>query len=82
MKLRIGNSPYAMIALTAVLVIAMNTVTFAASGTWASTGNLQTPRDGHTATLLSNGNVVAAGGENNNGALMTDIAVPRSFGRP
>lgn len=77
MKLRIGNSPYAMIALTAVLVIAMNTVTFAASGTWASTGSLQTQRDGHTATLLSNGNVVVAGGEDNNGALAsTEVYSP------
>jgi len=69
MKLRITNSLCAMIVLAAMLVIAMNTAVFAASGTWAFTGSLQTPRDGHTATLLSNGNVVVAGGENNNGAL-------------
>lgn len=36
MKLRIENSPYAMTALAAVLVIAMNAVGFAASGTWTS----------------------------------------------
>src|SRR5271166_2028353 len=37
----------------------------AASGTWTSTGSLHQGRDGHTATLLLNGNVLAAGGENN-----------------
>lgn len=36
MKLRIESSPYAMTALAAVLVIATNTVTFAASQNWAS----------------------------------------------
>jgi len=67
MKLRIETSRYAMIVLAAMLVIAMNTAVFAASGTWASTGSLQTPRDGHTAALFSNGNVVVASGEDNNG---------------
>lgn len=77
MKLRIENSLYAMVALTAVLVIAMNTVAFGASGTWISAASLHTPRDGHTATLLSNGNVVVAGGENNNGALAsTEVYSP------
>src|SRR2546421_55466 len=34
----------------------------AAPGTWSATGSLATPRDGHTATLLSNGKVLVAGG--------------------
>jgi hypothetical protein len=32
------------------------------SGTWANTGNLNTARVNHTATLLNNGEVLAAGG--------------------
>lgn len=35
---------------------------FAASGTFALTGNLNTPRYGHTATLLQNGEVLVTGG--------------------
>jgi len=34
----------------------------AASGTWANTGNLNTGRSTHTATLLQNGQVLIAGG--------------------
>src|SRR5438045_1401928 len=37
------------------------------SGSWTLTGSLPPAREGHTATLLPNGNVVAAGGETNNG---------------
>lgn len=35
-----------------------------AAGTWASTGPLGTGRDDQTATLLGNGQVLAAGGVN------------------
>ena len=70
MKPRITHSPSPLIIImAAVLVLAMNGVAFAASGAWASAASVRTPRDGHTATLLSNGNVVVAGGENNNQAL-------------
>ncbi len=33
-----------------------------AAGTWSNTGNLNVPRDSHTATLLQNGKVLVAGG--------------------
>jgi alpha-tubulin suppressor-like RCC1 family protein len=38
---------------------------YPASGTWTTTGSLNTARDFHTATLLSNGKVLVAGGEDN-----------------
>ena len=36
-----------------------------ATGTWSKTGSLNTPRDGFTATLLPNGEVLVAGGVDN-----------------
>jgi hypothetical protein len=41
------------------------------SGTWSSTGALNTPRTGHTATLLANGEVLVVGGEDSAGVLTT-----------
>jgi WD40 repeat protein len=40
-----------------------------ATGTWALTGSLRTPRRNHTATLLPNGTVLVAGGFNAGGWL-------------
>jgi N-acetylneuraminic acid mutarotase len=40
-----------------------------ASGTWTTTGSLNTPRGGHTATLLANGQVLVVGGKDATGFL-------------
>src|SRR5207247_7555756 len=46
-----------------------------ATGTWTSTGNLNTARDGHTATLLQNGKVlIVSGDKNSNSAELYDAA--------
>jgi N-acetylneuraminic acid mutarotase len=60
-----------------------------ATGIWYRIGDLKTARYGHTATLLSNGKVLLAGGSNSAGALNTaelsgaasgTIAIPRITG--
>src|SRR5207248_1461961 len=45
-----------------------------ATGTWANTGNLNSARDSHTATLLSNGKVLVVGGDNLGSAELYDPA--------
>lgn len=54
--------PGALLLLSVLWFTANSPAAFAA-GTWSFTGSMHTARDGHTATLLSNGNVVVAGGE-------------------
>jgi N-acetylneuraminic acid mutarotase len=42
-----------------------------ATGTWTNTSNLVTSRGDHTATLLSDGSVLVAGGNDGSGSLLT-----------
>ena len=49
-----------------MLLTARNS-THPTSGTWTTTGNLNTARYGHTTTLLPNGMVLVAGGFDDNG---------------
>jgi N-acetylneuraminic acid mutarotase len=53
----------------AALLLAATTLSFAASGAWTPTGAMRSARDGHTATILANGKILAAGGTNNGVAL-------------
>ena len=77
MKLYTIQSALARVAVAVTLLAAMHLSAHAASGTWAFTASVHTARDGHTATLLPNGNVVVAGGENNNAAVAsTEVYSP------
>ena len=80
MKLHITNFWKTTITVAAVLLVGMNPLAFAASGTWTAIASVHTPRDGHTATLLPNGNVVIAGGENNNLVLDSSEVYSPTFG--
>ena len=64
-------------SLLMLTFLAITTFAWGASGTWSSLANVHTARDGHTATLLSNGNAVVAGGENNNSVISsTEVYSP------
>jgi len=78
MKLHTTNLSKTII-VTAALIVAMNAFALAASGTWTGTASVHTPRDGHTATLLPSGNVVIAGGENNNQAVSSSEVYSPTF---
>ena len=69
MKSQFSRKPVAKIIYIAALALAASTLSFAASGAWVPTGDMRSARDGHTATVLANGNVLAAGGTNNGVAL-------------
>ena len=49
--------------------VAATALSFGASGAWTPTGSMLSARDGHTATILANGKILAAGGTNNGVAL-------------
>src|SRR6476619_7517259 len=42
-------------------------------GTWETTGSMATARNGHTATLLPNGQVLVAGGHSNSAELYDPV---------
>ena len=69
MKSQFSRKSAAWIVYIAALALAATTFSFAASGAWSPTGSMLSARDGHTATLLVNGKVLAAGGTNNGVAL-------------
>ena len=80
LKLLFTNSRKTTILVPAVLVVAMNAFAFGASGTWAPTGSMISPREGHTATLLGNGHVLVAGGTNNGFAINSAELYNRTTG--
>ena len=47
-------------------------------GTWTATGNLGTARKNHTATLLPNGKVLVAGGNNSTALSSAELYDPAS----
>jgi len=65
-------TPIPKLTLLGLLVVglAASTVLAQASGTWMTTGSLNTGRLGHTATLLPSGQVLVAGGETSSGTIL------------
>ncbi len=67
---RFAGRTLVLAALTIGVVVGMPSAGRAAtSGTWTNTGTMNAARVGHTATLLANGQVLVAGGENSGAGL-------------
>ena len=71
----------AVVFLVGLFEVAVSPAVAQSSGTWALTGSLNTARAGHTATLLPNGQVLVAGGENTTGVLASAELYNPSTGR-
>jgi hypothetical protein len=65
--IRRSSQQYAKIPVLVFIagLVAITAMPALASGTFQKTGSMNVARIGHTATLLSNGEVLAAGGDNN-----------------
>ena len=65
----VSTLAFAGVVVLGLFAVAASTAVAQSSGTWALTGSLNTARAAHTATLLPNGQVLVAGGENTTGFL-------------
>src|SRR5215469_16666342 len=66
----VTSQSYKLLSAVVLMVATAGSVFSQASGTWTATGSLSLARIGHTATLLANGLVLAAGGEDTQGKLI------------
>jgi N-acetylneuraminic acid mutarotase len=68
---QINLSPYLkrLILPAFTFIFLLSISPYAKAQTWSNTGSLATARHSHTATLLSNGKVLVAGGESSTGAI-------------
>ena len=68
---RFPKKPCLAVLFVFSLLVSLAVPVFAGnSGIWATTGSLNTARAAHTATLLPNGNVLVAGGQDPSGAAL------------
>jgi N-acetylneuraminic acid mutarotase len=75
----IARHPFVLILSLLVAMFVSEPVVLAQRNpSWISTGNLNIPRSGHTATLLANGKVLVVGGWNDNRLNSAELYDPAS----